>query len=742
MKNGIYKFKESSFSLFQMIFKTIKRKVTCFYSVNENLWTHGVRKKQNRRLLFFREIKYISVSRFTPFLPACHNQQMKYQKISKSSLFGFCTFIFCLFPAIVSAQFQTSEPAIPEKTITFSLTLENNNPHPGEHTRAIVKGKLEPGWHIYSLVPAADEFAPPPTKLVFKEAENVVALGRFYENNPTTALDPVIGMELSYHKKYAYFYQNLQLADDAPKDQPVTIQISVRYQTCSDKICLPPKTEVLNTTFTPGSGGVRAEYANARYDINPLPGTIDSPDALAGMLDGGFWQFIGLAIFSGFLALLTPCVFPMIPVTVAFFTKQENASYGQVFRLSALFGVGIIGTYTVTGMGLSVVLGATGAIQLATNGYVNFAIGILFTVFAFSLMGFFNLALPAGISNRMDQFSRQAGGPIGVILMGLVFTLTSFTCTVQFVGTLLIAASQGHWLWPIIGMLVFSTVFALPFFLLGLIPQLIQTMQSQSGAWLSHTKIILGLLELAAAFKFYSNADLVWQWGIIDRDFVLYTWIILSFLGGGFLLGMVAIKNIRVEKTGALGFTAAFSFLLLGFYLTKGLHGTPLHGLVDAYLPPELSTFQNPISTSTPSSPDYNVDQVHALPWLNNLPQALSIAKKENKHVFVDFTGYTCVNCRWMEKHIFANPQVLEKFKQKFVLVQLYTDGGENYEANQTMQLERFHTLALPFYVVLDQNDQIVARHSGIVSSPEEFLSFLQQDAYSTANISQSDNKL
>jgi len=178
-------------------------------------------------------------------------------------------------------------------------------------------------------------------------------------------------------------------------------------------------------------------------------------------------------------------------------------------------------------------------------------------------MGFFNLSLPLGMSNKFDQISRKTGGATGVILMGLVFTLTSFTCTVQFVGTLLIAASQGHWLWPIIGMLVFATVFALPFFILGLIPRLIQTIQSQSGSWLSHSKIVLGLVELAAAFKFFSNADLVWQWGIIDRDFVLYVWIILAFLSALFLLGTITIHDIRVKKTGAIGFTVAFCFLFL-----------------------------------------------------------------------------------------------------------------------------------------------------------------------------------
>lgn len=650
----------------------------------------------------------------------------------RSGLNGIGFLWIFLIPTITLAQFGPQEQ-IPKNIISFSLALEPENPRPGEHLRAVVKGRVIAGWHVYSLVPAKDEFAPPPTKLTLAPNENLAAVAPPYETNPITNFDPVIGMELSYHKNDFLFYQNLKVSETLANQQTVNQQMTVRYQTCSDKICLPPKTETLHASFTSEGGPVRMEYAIPRFDINPLPSALESTDALEDALKDGFWGFIALAVLSGLLALLTPCVFPMIPLTMAFFTKQEHASYREVVKLSAWFGVGIIGTYTATGMGLSAFLGATGAVQLATNGYVNSAIGVMFLVFAFSLMGFFNLALPAAVGNHLDQMARKTGGPLGVVLMGLVFTLTSFTCTVQFVGTLLIAAAQGHWLWPIIGMLVFSTVFALPFFLLGLLPRLIQTLQSHSGAWLTHTKIVLGLVELAAAFKFFSNADLVWQWGVIDRDFVLYSWIILAFIVGLFLLGMITIHEVRVTKTGAPGFIVAFCFLFLGSYLTQGLQGTPLNSLVDTYLPPALSPPASP-SRTTAASSNYNVAAVHQLPWLTDLSEAIVLAKQENKHVFVDFTGYTCVNCRWMEKHVFANPQVLKTFKERFVLVQLYTDGGENHEQNQTLQVERFHTVALPFYVVLDENDQVLARHSGIIASAKDFLSFLQQNQHSSSS--------
>ena len=636
-----------------------------------------------------------------------------------------------LLPQTASAQFESSQIQIPEIVTTFSLSLEPENPRAGEHARILIKGRVVEGWHIYSLVPAEDEFAPLPTNVMMESEQHLELIGPPYETNPVMAFDPVIGMELSYHENSFYFFQNLRLAESASAGQTFSSNLSIRYQACSDKICLPPKTEKLTLSFTSGSGPMRGDFGIPRYDINPLPRAVDTEDELSKALASGIDGFILLAILSGFLALLTPCVFPMIPVTMAFFSKQEHASYGQVLKLASLFGLGIIGTYTITGMGLSVLLGATGAIQLATNGFVNFAIGLLFLLFAFSLMGFFSLSLPASFSNRIDQVSRRTGGSLGIVLMGLVFTLTSFTCTVQFVGTMLIAASRGHWLWPVLGMLIFSTVFALPFFLLGLLPRLIQSIQSRSGSWLIHMKVVLGLIELAAAFKFFSNADLVWQWGIIDRDIVLYAWIILAFLVGLFLLGSITIHEVRVQKSGAIGFTAAFVFLFLGSYLTQGLQGTPLNAIIDAYLPPELTT-SGTINNVLADSPAYKVDQVHQLPWMNDLSAALTLAKLENKKVFVDFTGYTCVNCRWMEKYVFADPKVLKIFKEKFVLVQLFTDGGDNYQNNQSLQVERFHTVALPFYVVLDASNQVLARHAGIMVSSEEFLSFLQQNRTSS----------
>ena len=628
--------------------------------------------------------------------------------------------LISLLPNSVFAQFE-DEVEIPENVVTFQTRLEPEKPRPGEHARIILDLKIHQGWHVFSVIPGEGDFAPIPTTLTFED-ESLLLIGPVYESNPITAPDPVLDMVLSFHEEQVSLFQNIQIPQEISGGTVWKNSGNLSYQACSDRVCLPPKTDRFSIEIPLGTGEIRNEYKIPQFAVDNPPEDISEIEAA---LKGGFWSFIGLAVIAGFLALLTPCVFPMIPVTVAFFTKQGDASPRETLRLAGLFGVGIVGTYTVTGMLFSMVLGAAGAVQFATNGWVNLAIGLMFTLFAFSMMGFIQLNAPGGLGNIADRWSRHLSGTAGVLAMGLAFTLTSFTCTVQFVGTLLIAASQGMWFWPIIGMLVFSTVFAFPFFLLGIFPRLIQSMQSKSGNWMLHLKIILGLLELAAAFKFFSNSDLVWQLGIIDRDFVLAAWVILCTIAALYLLGGINIHRVRVELTGGSGFAAAFLFAMLGIYLLRGLVGVPLNPWVDTYLPPVLQTFSESSSGFTTSSETSGEIKSHFLQWKTDLPAALIQAKAENKKVFIDFTGYTCVNCRWMEKNIFSHPDVMARFQQKFVLVQLYTDGGEKAGENQRMQISRFKTVALPLYVILDADDNMLAKRAGIIKPAEKFLEFL-----------------
>tara|TARA_B100000029_G_scaffold55222_1_gene50094 strand:- start:64 stop:819 length:756 start_codon:yes stop_codon:yes gene_type:complete len=250
-------------------------------------------------------------------------------------------------------------------------------------------------------------------------------------------------------------------------------------------------------------------------------------------------------------------------------------------------------------------------------------------------------------------------------------------------------------------------------------------MQTKTGNWMVHLKIVLGLLELAAAFKFFSNSDLVWQIGFIDRDFVLFVWVILCFIAVLYLSGMVSIHNVRVKLPNLSGYISVLIFGIFGIYLVRGLFGIPLNPWVDTYLPPNIQTLSGNNLSIFERQENSRKIEAHSLPWQNDLVFALKQAKAENKRVFIDFTGYTCVNCRWMEENIFSHPQIIEKFKNDFKLVQFYTDGGDKAAENRSLQISRFKTVALPLYVILDSENNLLTKHIGILKPAEDFLRFL-----------------
>ena len=624
------------------------------------------------------------------------------------------------FSTIAFAQFD-DEIKIPEKIVSFESILEPEKPRPGEHARVILNIKIHQGWHIFSVIPGEDDFSPIPTTFEISN-DSLILVGPVYESNPISAQNPLLNLELSFHQEKATLFQNIKIPLEIRSQSLLLSSAELSFQACSERVCLPPRTLEFSIKIPIENGITRSEYEIPQFAVDNPPEDLSS---MEDALKEGFWGFIALAVIAGLLALLTPCVFPMIPITVAFFTKQGKANALATIKLAALFGIGIVVTYTITGMLLSIFLGAAGAVKFATNGWVNLVIGMMFVLFALSLMGFLELNVPKGLGNIADRWSRRVKGGVGVLAMGFAFTLTSFTCTVQFVGTLLIAASQGMWFWPIVGMIVFSTVFAIPFFLLGLFPRLIQLMQSKSGNWMLHLKIILGLLELAAAIKFFSNSDLVWQIGFIDRNLVLFVWVILCFIAVLYLSGRLTIHKVRVKLPSLNGYTSAFIFGIIGIYLVRGLFGIPLNPWVDTYLPPNIQTFSESSLGIVKNKINSDKMDSHSLPWQNDLTLALKQAKSENKRVFIDFTGYTCINCRWMEENIFSHPEVMEQFKKNFKLVQLYTDGGDKAAANQSLQISRFKTVALPLYVILDSENNLLTKHTGILKPAEVFLQFL-----------------
>jgi thiol:disulfide interchange protein DsbD len=424
--------------------------------------------------------------------------------------------------------------------------------------------------------------------------------------------------------------------------------------------------------------------------------------------------FLWLAASTGLLSLLTPCVFPMVPVTIAFFSSPDDRGSAGL-RRALLFGLGIVGTFTVLGLALAAVFGAAGLNRFAADPWVNITLAGLFLLFAGNLFGWLELRVPWRFVTAVDRSARGAtqGSSLGALVMGATFTLTSVTCTAPFVGTLLVLASQGSWAMPVVGMIVYSTAFALPFVVLALAPRMVARLP-RAGQWIRTLRVLIGILELGAAIKFVSNADMVLGWGVFTRPVVLFGWMVLAMVGAVYLGRDLPSKLERRELRPA-GILPVVIALSLAAWLGSGLKGRPLRQ-IEAFLPPAAPIAALTSGGRTPPT------------WLlNDYDGALKTARTSRKLVFVDFTGYTCTNCRWMEANIFNRPDVGAELAQ-FVLARLYTDGeGEIYERQQAFQEQTFGTVALPLYAVVDADGKVRATFTGLTRDPTEFIAFLQR---------------
>lgn len=638
-------------------------------------------------------------------------KQLMIIKLFKINLSLLTLFIF--ITVLDSGAFVAAQDFMPEEfknIVQFEAAVVPGNIRPGEFSRIEITAKIKKNWHIYSVMPQGED-SPPPTLIKTKSSE-LSANGPVYESRPIFNFDKAIGINLSYHEKSARFYQNFDPLSEAVPGKK-QIETTIKYQACDDRICLPPKIVTLSNQFEIASAAPRSEYLFAPRSIDNIA-NVGGSQQLDDMMSEGIWGFLLLAVMMGLASLLTPCVFPMVPITISYFSKVAEGNPFRLVKLALVFCLGIIGTYTGLGIITTIIFGAGTALQLASNPIVNLVIAAFFILFAFSLFGFFNINLPAGIVNYFDQKSRSYSGIFSVLLMGFTFTLTAFTCTVQFVGTMLIAATQGEWLWPIIGMLVFSTVFAIPFFILALLPKLIINLKGSSGAWLIRTKVILGILELMASIKFLSNADLVWGTELLSRDIAIYIWTVLLGIGVLYLL----LANFKTKHSNSQWFFTVVLGITLAFVF-NGRNDKSLGSLIDAVLPPVqhiVSTGENLISEA----------ESKEIIWMDSLDDALKLAQRDNKRVLLEFTGYTCVNCRWMEQNILANRDVHELIKNHFIAVRLFTDGGQDAEKNLTLEIDRFKTIALPYYATLTENGEIQNTISGVTYKFGEFINFLE----------------
>jgi len=404
----------------------------------------------------------------------------------------------------------------------------------------------------------------------------------------------------------------------------------------------------------------------------------------------------------------------MVPVTIAYFSTPQDRERAGASR-ALLFGLGIVGTFTVLGLALAAVFGAAGLNRFAANPWVNMTLAALFLLFAANLFGWLELRLPWRVVNAVDRSAREAsqGSSLGALLMGATFTLTSVTCTAPFVGTLLVLASQGSWAMPVVGMIVYSTAFALPFVVLALAPRLVSRLP-RGGQWIRTLRVLIGILEVGAAIKFVSNADMVLGWGVFTRQLVLFFWMALAIVAAAYL-GRDLRAKVERRELGLTGIIPVMIALLLAAWLGSGLSGRPLRQ-IEAFLPP--STPVAALASGGGTVPTW---------LLNDYDGALKAARTSGKLVFVDFTGYTCTNCRWMEANIFSRPDVGAELGQ-FVLARLYTDGeGEIYERQQAFQEQTFGTVALPLYAVVDADGKVRSTFTGLTRNPAEFIAFLQR---------------
>jgi thiol:disulfide interchange protein len=568
---------------------------------------------------------------------------------------------------------------------------------PGSTVTVTIVGVVDPEWHIYSTVNQDG-----PIETSFEPVAPLTFAGEVRAPAPKRKFDEGFEKELDYYDGTVEFEIPVVVPEEGGA-------IAVTYQACSGTLCLPPQTTQIGLDgsvrdidpFAEGAGGTDPPAADFGAGVPP-----EAFQTVAGQVEDtrqrGLIAFVTLAFGLGLLTLLTPCVFPMIPITVSYFSKQKGEGTGRTGLIHALaYCFGIIGSFTAFGILVTVFFGATGIQQFATNPWINLGLAALFIFLALNLFGAITVTLPASVTNQFSPYGKA--GLIAPLMMGFAFTLTSFTCTVPFVGAVLVAATTGDLLYPIVGMLAFSSAFAIPFFLLALFPGYMARLP-KAGSWMDTMKGFMGFLELAAAVKFLSNADLVWNANpLLPRAVFLTLWVVIFVFAAFFLLGWIRLPKVSIPPKLGVGRAVVAALTLVGtFYLLAGINGRSL-GEMEAFLPPGKTE------------------------WILDYDEGLRIAQAERRPMIINFTGVTCTNCRWMEKNMFPRPEV-ERELNRYVKVELFTDRQTPGDArNRRLQRELTGTVALPVYLIVQPDGKTVVRmFEGSTRDPQQFVAFLQ----------------
>ncbi len=659
-------------------------------------------------------------------------------------------FSFAISFMILSALtiYSQDSPSVKISGMTSKLKVKA-----GETFSIRMVMEIPEGFYTYSIKEqiGPEGIGPMSTYISLEPADALEISGDIKALDEHEKYDKGFEMQVKYYDGSARFNLPVKAkkAIDFTKDK---ISIVVNMQICKGTSCFPPEDFtgiVLGKAFSPAEQEITPEEKaeeiietpvdsvaltetaqdkteveeEAQEDISKAEDikiekaeeTVVGDEQAEDKEKKSIWSTILIGMLAGLLALTTPCVYPMVPITVSFFTKRAEQTKGKGLRDAVVYALGIILTFTFLGFIISSIFGPDAMQQLSTSPGINIFITAVFVVFALSLFGMFELQLPTGLMNKLNMKSQQGSGIGSVLLMGLTFSLASFSCTGPIVGSALIEASTGGFIHPIISMLSFSTVLAAPFFLLALFPNATSGMP-KAGGWMNNIKVVLAFILIAVSMKFFDMA--LQGWGIgMSRDLFLAVWVASSLLITLYLLGIFRMSHDSpIESVSSLRIIFVIAFGAVTFYLFTGFYGRNL-GFFESFLPAQEA---NVLALGTQQAPQE--------PFLTDYNKAVAKAKQENKNIFIDFTGKYCTNCKFMERNIFPKPKVQEQMN-KMVKVKLITDLREEpYISNKELQKSMFGTVAIPLYAIVTPEGKIIATEN-YKNDEDAFAEFLSKGA-------------
>ena len=624
-------------------------------------------------------------------------------------------------------------------TMTFAQILEpvkwdTKLSQDGKTAEITLTANIDDTWHIYGL--EETDKGPIATKIEFNNLVGAELKGDLQvKTEAHTIFDNMFECEITSFEKTAVFAQKIKITDEN-----WGVAVSVSGQACSEVVgsCLlfgpynfafGPKASEPMLIAEEVTTDVVEEAANDIYA--PVIDQLKAFGETTNTSDSSMWAIFILGFLGGFIALFTPCVWPIIPMTVSFFLKRSgDKAKGR--RDAFTYGAAIIIIYLTLGLLVTGIFGASALNALSTNAIFNIIFFLMLVVFAVSFFGAFEITLPASWTSKMDAKAETTTGFMSIMLMAFTLVLVSFSCTGPIIGTLLVEAAQGSWLGPAIGMFGFSIALALPFTIFAMFPSMLKSMP-KSGGWLNSVKVVLGFLELALSLKFLSVADLAYGWGILDRETFLALWIVIFALLGMYLLGKITLPHDdQVERIGVGRMMLALISFAYAIYLVPGLWGAPCRS---------ASAFAPPLTTQ-----DFNLYTNEVHPDTHDFEIAMQMAQTAGKPVLVDFSGFGCVNCRKMEASVWTDPTVAGMLQNDFVLVTLMvddrtplakpfvvTEGGVRKEfttvgeKNSYIQRSKFGANAQPFYVAIDAEGKPLNKSYAFDENPANFVEFLKE---------------